>query len=75
MKTPLLLMFPLCLSLTACGQKHNSSTESKKTIKENSKNNQTMDLSKITNPTVKQAMEALQNGNKSWYSFSQKTLQ
>ncbi|MCI3938803.1 hypothetical protein MQX03_16510 [Chryseobacterium aahli] len=69
MKTPLLLMLPLCLSLTACGQKQNSSTESKKTIKENSKNNQTMDLSKITNPTVKQAMEALQNGNKSWYSF------
>jgi len=28
-----------------------------------------MDLSKITNSTVKSAVEALQSGDKSWYSF------
>lgn len=30
---------------------------------------QTMDLSKITHKTVKQAIEALQAGDHSWYSF------
>ncbi len=29
----------------------------------------TMDLSKITNQTVKQAIEALQSGDKAWYGF------
>ncbi|SIO37590.1 hypothetical protein SAMN05444409_3172 [Epilithonimonas zeae] len=33
------------------------------------KTQQTMDLSKITNSTVKSAVEALQSGDKSWYSF------
>ncbi|NIF06115.1 hypothetical protein F3J23_11755 [Chryseobacterium sp. Tr-659] len=28
-----------------------------------------MDLSKITDSTVKQAIESLQNGDKNWYSF------
>lgn len=28
-----------------------------------------MDLSKITNETVRKAIEALQNGDQSWYSF------
>lgn len=28
-----------------------------------------MDLSKIKDPTVKAAIEALQNGDKSWYSY------
>lgn len=50
-------------SLTACGQ-----------IKENQKKTQpskqqTMDLSKITDETVKNAIEALQSGDKKWYSF------
>lgn len=64
----LLLLILLCLSLTACSQQQNSSPKSKKTIEQNYKNKQIMDLSKITNPTVRQAMEALQNGDKSWYS-------
>ncbi|MCQ9637636.1 hypothetical protein MP478_08420 [Chryseobacterium sp. WG14] len=50
-------------SLTACGQ-----------VKENQKKTQsskqqTMDLSKITDETVKNAIEALQTGDKKWYSF------
>lgn len=69
MKRFLLLLFPLCLSLTACGQQQNSSLKSKQNTEKKSKNTQTMDLSKITNPTVKEAMEALQNGDKIWYSF------
>lgn len=69
MKRFLLLLFPLCLSLTACGQQQNSSPKSKQNTEKKSKNTQTMDLSKITNPTVKEAMEALQNGDTIWYSF------
>lgn len=49
----------LSLSLAACGQQK---TTSSKTV-------QPMDLSKITNQKVKQAIEALQSGDKSWYSF------
>lgn len=28
-----------------------------------------MDLSKITNPTVREAIEALQSGSQNWYSY------
>ena len=32
-----------------------------------------MDLSKITNDQVKSAIEALQNGDKSWYTYFTET--
>ncbi|WP_230036815.1 hypothetical protein [Chryseobacterium sp. Bi04] len=56
-------IFVTSFSLTACGQ-----------VKENQKKTQsskqqTMDLSKITDETVKNAIEALQTGDKKWYSF------
>lgn len=54
------------LSLNACGQpeanqgqQHQSSIQKEKT----------MDLSVITNTTVRQAIEALQAGDSSWYGF------
>lgn len=60
------IVLALGLSCSACGQqtvreKQNSTSTSKK--------QQTMDLSKITDPQVKQAIEALQAGDKSWYHF------
>ena len=61
------LIFLLCTVLTfnACAQ----STDHKNQTK-NTKTQKTMDLSKITNSQVKQAIEALQNNDKTaWYSF------
>jgi len=60
----------LC-SVTACAQ---TKTEKTQNISETKhltlkKTQQTMELSKITNPTVKSAVEALQSGDKSWYSY------
>lgn len=54
------------LSFTACGQQ---TVKEKQTSAIISKKQQTMDLSKITDPQVKQAIEALQSGDKNWYSF------
>ncbi len=54
-----------CFSLTACGQKQNT----EKTIQQQYPKTQTMDVSKITNEKVKGAIEALQAGDKSWYSY------
>jgi len=54
------------LSCLACGQ--NTGKEQKKSI-QISKKQHNMDLSKITDTTVQQAIEALQSGDKSWYSF------
>ncbi|PWN62830.1 hypothetical protein C1634_008630 [Chryseobacterium viscerum] len=59
----LITLFLISFSCIACGQNTNKEkhqTSKKQTI---------MDLSKITDPSVKQAIEALQNGDKSWYSF------
>lgn len=69
MNNILLLTISVCLSLTACGQKQNSSPKNQSKTEQKSQKEETMDFSKITNETVKQAMEALQNGDKSWYSY------
>lgn len=52
------------ISFTACGQ-----TTSQKTETKTNKNNNTMDTNKLTNETVKKAFEALQAGDKVWYTF------
>lgn len=54
----LLAVLPLCHA--ACGQQTNNSSTQKQTA---------MDLTKITNETVRKAIEALQSGDKAWYSF------
>ncbi|WP_206197542.1 hypothetical protein [Terrimonas sp.] len=53
------------LSLYTCGQNKNNRILSNK----NNKADQKMDMSKIKNEKVKQAIEALQSGDKSWYSL------
>lgn len=61
----LILVIAWSLSLTSCGQqtKNNQYT---KTIKTENK----MDLTKVTNENVKNAIEALQaNDKNAWYSF------
>jgi hypothetical protein len=42
---------------------------SRKTTAQSSSKTQTMDISKITHPAVRKAIEALQAGDKGWYSF------
>lgn len=59
--TCLSLILLFAVSFTGCGQ----TTDQKKVTKKNT----TMDTSKLTNETVKKAFEALQNGDKAWYSF------
>ena len=58
-----LLSFMLIIGFTisACAQK------TEKTI--TNQKQQIMDYNKITNETVKKAIEALENGDKSWYSY------
>lgn len=56
-KRALFILFIVCF--TSYGQTPN-------TKKQNTK---TMDLSRITNPSVKNAIEALQAGDQDWYSF------
>lgn len=63
-----LIIISFCLSLTACGQEQNSTKNQTKT-EQKSQKEETMDLSKITNEQVKSAFEALQSGDKSWYSY------
>ncbi len=59
----ILLLFALTLSLHA-------QTSKTKTSSTQTKTDQKMDISKITNPQVKQAIEALQNNDKNaWFSF------
>lgn len=48
----------ILLNLVACGQSSSSKSDKKE-----------MDLSAITNSNVKAAIEALQNGDESWYSY------
>ncbi len=62
----------LCSAIIACGQNKKASDSSPSKSKTNStqtKKSDKMDLSKITNETVRKAIEALQNGDQSWYSF------
>jgi len=58
-----LLLVSVCVSLcvTVAGQTRKSSSSTE--------HQQTMDLSKITNDTVKKAIEALQAGDKAWYTY------
>ena len=51
------ILILIILNLVACGQ-----------LNSNQKQEQ-MDLSKIINEKVKKAIEALQSGNESWYSY------
>jgi len=68
MKVPsIITLLILSLSLTTCGQ--NKSRSATTTSQQPTKKETTMDLSKITNEKVKQAIEALQSGDKSWYTF------
>lgn len=66
MKKHLLLTAVLCLSCMACGQKTPEKHIQKTNTTQRQKN---MDLSKITDETVRNAVQALQNGDQSWYSF------
>ncbi|REC45459.1 hypothetical protein [Chryseobacterium pennipullorum] len=52
------------LSCFACGQNTSKTQE-----KQQFKTQNIMDLSKITDPSVQMAIEALQTGNKTWYGF------
>ncbi len=62
----LLVVLMASLSFTACGQSGNK----KSTEKTNTKTEQKMDLLKLTNENVKQAIEALQANNKTaWFSY------
>lgn len=65
MKITFIIILAAFCSLTACGQKKTEQSKILKTEKQ-----QTMDLNKITNETVKNAIEALQENNKTlWYSY------
>ncbi|TZF93672.1 hypothetical protein FW781_18445 [Chryseobacterium panacisoli] len=63
----LIIIFLTGFSCITCGQNTNKKKENLQP--QLSKKQQIMDLSKITDPEVKKAIEALQNGDKSWYSF------
>ncbi len=71
-KYKLMSIMVISFSCIACGQK--TDQQQSKTTIQLSKKQQTMDVSKITDPTVKQAIEALQTGDKNGIAFSQKTL-
>ncbi|WP_220100684.1 hypothetical protein [Chitinophaga oryzae] len=58
------IVMALCGPLMAGAQSH-----PRKITEQSSPKKQTMDLSKITHPNVRKAIEALQAGDKSWYSF------
>ena len=60
-----LFVIGLCLSLTGCAQKQKPESITKPQYPKT----HMMDLSKITNDQVKSAIEALQNGDKSWYTY------
>lgn len=67
MKRAILCLCP-ALALNACAQPATNDTA--QTINHISKTQNAMDVTTITNPSVKQAIEALQNNDKSaWYSF------
>lgn len=57
------------ITFTACGQQQNKTKKSNQQT-ENSKTENTMDLSKISHETVRKAIEALQNNDKAtWYTY------
>jgi len=57
------------ISFTACSQNKEIQTQKETEKVIHKTQDKTMDLSKLTNPSVKAAFEALQSGNKTWYSF------
>lgn len=61
------ILLTTSISCTACGQ--HTVTERQTSTLQPSKKQKIMDTSKISDPQVKQAIEALQTGDKSWYSF------
>lgn len=63
-----IITLPLYLSLAACGQQKEQVKE-QPGINQQSKKEEMADLSKISNPEVKDAIEALQNGDNSWYAY------
>jgi len=66
MKRNFLVTAVLCLSCAACGQKIQEKEYLKIMTTQKQKN---MDLSKISDDMVKQAIQALQDGDKSWYGY------
>lgn len=60
-----LLAAHLCFS--ACNARPGAAQQQTKTTSTQKQN--TMDLSKISDETVKQAMAALQNGDQAWYTY------
>ncbi|MCT2560418.1 hypothetical protein [Chryseobacterium herbae] len=66
MKRDFLVTAVFCLSCAAYGQKIQEKVSRKIITTQNQKN---MDLSKITDDAVKQAIQALQDGNERWYGF------
>jgi len=64
--TMLLLAGNLCFS--SCNARQEAGQQQTKTPNATPKQN-TMDLSKINDETVKQAISALQNGDKVWYTY------
>ncbi|WP_211092542.1 hypothetical protein [Chitinophaga varians] len=61
---PVIVVITLGMPMRTSGQSH-----PRKTTEESSSKKQTMDISEITHPAVRKAIEALQAGDKSWYSF------
>jgi len=60
----------MTLTFSACAQSTKNNSTKNKNVTQNSKTQKTMDLAKISNPQVQQAIEALQNNDKAtWYSF------
>lgn len=66
MKKYLITIAVFCLSCMTFGQKIQGKHSQKSITVSKQKN---MDFSKITNDTVKQAIQALQEGHTSWYEF------
>ncbi|WP_228377635.1 hypothetical protein [Chryseobacterium gallinarum] len=68
MKYSLAAAFAISFFFIACGQNTGKEKQDSKNSTISNKK-QEMDVSKITDATVKQAIEALQTGDKSWYGF------
>ncbi|WP_228464618.1 hypothetical protein [Chryseobacterium antibioticum] len=66
MKKYLIITAVLCFSCITFGQKVQGKYSQKSIAASKQKN---MDLSKITNDTVKRAIQELQEGYTSWYEF------
>ncbi|WP_228460471.1 hypothetical protein [Chryseobacterium gallinarum] len=67
-KYSLAAAFAISFFFIACGQNTGKEKQDSKNSTISNKK-QEMDVSKITDVTVKQAIEALQTGDKSWYGF------